>query len=144
MRCAGDRWSRAAAAVLVLLGTLLLAGPGAGPWPGYEAGGAAPRAVGAVHAVPAVPAVPAVRGRDAAGAPGRPPGCDPFDDRGGLTPAVPPRPGPRGEPLSAPHVARAADGAAWDAAAAVPDVRPERGPPPLAPPSPQDLSILRV
>ncbi|MGA4803546.1 hypothetical protein [Streptomyces lavendulocolor] len=163
-----------AAAVLALVGALLVCGPAAGP--GRDAAVSAASAVAAVAAgpvvpagravaarsaepaVPAVAAVPVVRAvaagsaePDAAavfahdGGPGagRVPGCGSSDDDGGLSPALPPRSGSLGELLSAPPVARAAAGT-WGADAAAPDVRPERGPPPLVPPSPLDLSILRV
>lgn len=117
---AGSRWCRVAAAALVLLGALLVCGSGAGP------------GSGAGHDAVA-----------AAGASGQAPGCDPLDDEGGLAPAVPPRPGALCELLPALHHARVAAGA-WVADETVLDVRPQRGPPPLVPPSPMDLSILRV
>ncbi|MGA5171081.1 MULTISPECIES: hypothetical protein [Streptomyces] len=169
-----------AAAVLALVGALLVCGPAAGPGrdvavsaasavaavaagPVVPAGRAvaadsAESAVSAVAAVPvvravaadsaepavpAVPAVAAVSAHDGGPGAGRVPGCGSSDDGGGLSPALPPRSGSLGELLSAPPVARAAAGT-WGADAAAPDVRPERGPPPLVPPSPLDLSILRV
>lgn len=180
MPCAGSRWCRVAAAVLALVGALLVCGPAAGPGrdaavsaaSAVAAGPAAPagRAVAAdsagpavsavaavaavpvvravaVHsaepAVPVVPAVAAVSAHDGGPGAGRVPGCGSSDGDGGLSPALPPRSGSLGELLSAPPVARAAAGT-WGADAAAPDVRPERGPPPLVPPSPLDLSILRV
>ncbi|GAA2468426.1 hypothetical protein [Streptomyces lavendulocolor] len=177
MPCAGSRWCRAAAAVLALVGALLVCGPAAGPGrdaaastvaagPAVPAGravaaGSVEPAVPAVAAVPvvravaadsagpavsavaAVPVVAAVPAHDGGPGAGRVPGCGSSDDDGGLSPALPPRSGSLGELLSAPPVARAAAGT-WGADAAAPDVRPERGPPPLVPPSPLDLSILRV
>ncbi|ORT54713.1 hypothetical protein BKD26_34170 [Streptomyces sp. CB03238] len=71
------------------------------------------------------------------------PGCGAPDDEGRSAPAVPPRSGSLSELLPALHAARVATGA-WGADETVLDVRPERGPPPLVPPSPMDLSILRV
>lgn len=77
---------------------------------------------------------------------GRPPGCrgDSRADDGGLAPAAPPRGLTPGDLLPAPHDARGASGlaawTAWEPAA----TGPERAPPPLVPPSPMDLSILRV
>lgn len=118
MPWAGSRWCRVVAAVLVLVGALLVCGPGADR--------------GTAHDVPA-----------ATGAPGQPPGCGSSDDEGGVAPAVPPRSGTLCELLPALHAARAATGA-WGVDETVLVVRPERGPPPLAPPSPLDLSILRV
>ncbi|MER7108031.1 hypothetical protein [Streptomyces sp. NPDC000229] len=128
MPCAGSRWCRVAAAVLVLVGTLLVCGPGAAAEEGA--------------------AVVAVSAAEAAGpgpgqAPGQGPGCGSSDDGGGLAPAVPPRSGTLCELLPALHVARAVTGP-WGVDETILDVRPERGPPPLAPPSPLDLSILRV
>ncbi|MGA4960451.1 hypothetical protein [Streptomyces lavendulocolor] len=148
-----------AAAVLALVGALLVCGPAAGP--GRDAAVSAASAVAAVAAgpvvpagravaarsaepaVPAVPVVAAVSAHDGGPGAGRVPGCGSSDDDGGLSPALPPRSGSLGELLSAPPVARAAAGT-WGADAAAPGVRPERGPPPLVPPSPLDLSILRV
>ncbi|MEU0670077.1 hypothetical protein ABZ508_32640 [Streptomyces lavendulocolor] len=166
-----------AAAVLALVGALLVCGPAAGPGrdaavsavsavaagPVVPAGravaaGSAGPAVSGVAAVPvlralaehsaepavsAVAVVAAVSAHDGWPGAGRVPGCGSSDDDGGLSPALPPRSGSLGELLSAPPVARAAAGT-WGADAAAPDVRPERGPPPLVPPSPLDLSILRV
>ncbi|MEV3989532.1 hypothetical protein AB0J57_11530 [Streptomyces sp. NPDC049837] len=122
---AGSRWCRLAAAALVLLGTLLVCGTVAGQGTGH-----AGHDIG--HDVVA-----------AAGASGQTPGCDPLDDEGGLAPAVPPRPGTLCELLPALHHARVATGA-WVVDETEPDVRPRRGPPPLVPLSPLDLSILRV
>ncbi|MDN3296440.1 hypothetical protein QWM81_20750 [Streptomyces ficellus] len=112
-----------AAAVLVLVGALLVCGSGAGAESGAGWSGAA-----------------AAAAPDGAG---QGPGCGAPEDPGGLGPAVPPRSGSFCEPLPAPHAGRAAAGA-WAVDAAIPDVRPEQGPPPLAAPSPVDLSILRV
>ncbi|QGV79769.1 hypothetical protein [Streptomyces ficellus] len=132
------RWCRAAAAVLVLVGALLVCGPGSGAAYGSGAAHGSGAAYGSGVAVtPGVAAAGTI-------APARTPGCDPLDDeRGGLTPAVPPRPGTPGELLPAPHVTRVTTGA-WGADGTAPDVTPERGPPLLAAPSPLDLSILRV
>ncbi|WP_151898243.1 hypothetical protein [Streptomyces sp. C8S0] len=62
---------------------------------------------------------------------------------GGLRPAAPPRGSSAAELLPALHEARSA-AAAGCGAAVVTAITPERAPPLLAPPSPQDLSILRV
>ncbi|WP_236241568.1 hypothetical protein [Streptomyces sp. CC228A] len=62
---------------------------------------------------------------------------------GGLRPAAPPRGSSAGELLPALYEARAA-AAAGCGAAVVTAITPERAPPLLAPPSPMDLSILRV
>ncbi|RST13785.1 hypothetical protein E2C00_11685 [Streptomyces sp. WAC05374] len=134
---AGSPWCRFAAAALVLLGALLVCGPGAagvGAGVGRSAGQSVGEAPGQAAAHDVV---------TAAGVPERSPGCGPADDEGGLAPAVPPRPGAACELLPALYAARAAAGA-WGVDEPAPDVRPERGPPPLAPPSPLDLSILRV
>ncbi|MFG3507156.1 hypothetical protein ACGF5F_16815 [Streptomyces sp. NPDC047821] len=139
---AGSSWCRFAAAALVLLGALLVCGPGAGEGVGAGVGRSAGQDAGpgAGQAPAQAPAHDVVT---AAGAQERAPGCGPADDEGGLAPAVPPRPGTACELLPALYAARAAAGA-WGVDEPALDVRPERGPPPLAPPSPLDLSILRV
>lgn len=77
---------------------------------------------------------------------GRPPGCrgDSRADDGGLAPAAPPRGLTAGDLLPAPHDARGASGCAGWTPREPTATGPGRAPPPLAPPSPMDLSILRV
>ncbi|MCS0638864.1 hypothetical protein NX801_25070 [Streptomyces sp. LP05-1] len=87
----------------------------------------------------AVAAVPPASG-------GRAPGCDrgPGSDDGGLRPVVPSRGGTGAELLPVPHTARHLAGS-WAVPGGVPAaVRPGRTPPPLAPPTPVGLSVLRV
>ncbi|GAA1905729.1 hypothetical protein GCM10009837_31560 [Streptomyces durmitorensis] len=72
------------------------------------------------------------------------PGCGKGGQQdAGQAPAAPPRSSSAYELLPALHQAHAASGA-WGFDQTVPSLTPERGPPPLAPPSPVDLSILRV
>ncbi|MEU2184100.1 hypothetical protein [Streptomyces thermolilacinus] len=77
---------------------------------------------------------------------GRPPGCrdDSGTRDGGLAPAAPPRTLTLGDLLPAPHDARGGGGCAGWAAFEPAAMGPERAPPGLVPPSPMDLSILRV
>ncbi|WP_228983291.1 hypothetical protein [Streptomyces sp. DH12] len=95
---------------------------------------------------PAWSAVP----RDAAGAGGAggagTPGCDDGSRSGdgGLAPATLPRGPSAGELLPAPYDARGAVPAAGSAAGQPAGTTPGRAPPGLVPPSPMDLSILRV
>ncbi|GAA3112053.1 hypothetical protein ACFQ0X_23410 [Streptomyces rectiviolaceus] len=72
------------------------------------------------------------------------PGCGKGSqqDSGGR-PASPPRPGSAHELLPALYEAHAATGS-WGADQAVLSVSPGRAPPALAPPSPIELSVLRV
>lgn len=74
-----------------------------------------------------------------------PPGCGDGSspDEGGLSPAAPPRGTTAGELLPALYEARAGAGAGCGPGT-VTAITPERAPPPLVPPSPMDLSILRV
>ncbi|WP_031071628.1 hypothetical protein [Streptomyces sp. NRRL S-118] len=122
MRCTGSRWCRAAAAVLLLMGALLVCGPGAA----------------AAQDAPVATAGAAVT----AGTGGQAPGCDPLEDQGGLAPAVPPRPATAAELLPAPHTGTRLPADRDDPAVVA--VLPERAPPWLAGPSPVDLSVLRV
>ncbi|MBT2369453.1 hypothetical protein J7E88_30285 [Streptomyces sp. ISL-10] len=62
----------------------------------------------------------------------------------GAHPGVPPRGGSAYELLPALHQAHGPAGSALVCDQAVPAVTPLRGPPPLAPPSAVDLSVLRV
>ncbi|MEV8318094.1 hypothetical protein AB0Q95_28415 [Streptomyces sp. NPDC059900] len=72
------------------------------------------------------------------------PGCGKGGQQdAGQVPAAPPRSSSAYELLPALHQAHAASGA-WGIGQTVPALSPERGPPPLTPPSPVDLSILRV
>ncbi|UFQ16669.1 MULTISPECIES: hypothetical protein [Streptomyces] len=61
----------------------------------------------------------------------------------GQQPVSPPRSGSAHELLPALYEAHGASGA-WSADQAVLEPTPLRGPPPLTPPSPVDLSVLRV
>ncbi|MGW1976177.1 hypothetical protein [Streptomyces sp. NPDC001889] len=88
-------------------------------------------------------------GRDPAGADpvavaqSQTPGCGkgaPEDDRG-AHPSPPPRGGPSYEPAPVPYDTHGTPGPVGTAA---PGVAPHRGPPPLDPPTPVGLSILRV
>ncbi|MFF3326014.1 hypothetical protein [Streptomyces sp. NPDC002889] len=74
------------------------------------------------------------------------PGCGKgaSDDGNGADPATPVRGGSVCELLPAPHTGHGAPGSAWGLAEPVRAPVPDRGPPPLAPPSPVDLSVLRV
>ncbi|MFE6161100.1 hypothetical protein ACFQ7F_19555 [Streptomyces sp. NPDC056486] len=72
------------------------------------------------------------------------PGCGKGGQQdAGQAPAAPPRSSSAYELLPALHQAHAASGA-WGIGQPVPALTPERGPPPLTPLSPVDLSILRV
>ncbi|MEV8020421.1 hypothetical protein AB0O76_29620 [Streptomyces sp. NPDC086554] len=94
----------------------------------------------AVAAQPVAKPVAAVQANDSAGAPG----CGKGGQQdAGQGPAAPARSSSAYELLPALHQAHAASGA-WGADQTVLSLTPERGPPPLAPPSPIDLSILRV
>ncbi|MEE1754148.1 hypothetical protein [Streptomyces sp. SP18CS02] len=122
----GNGWRRAATAAFVLVGLViaLFLRPGQGTL--------------TVHTPGAPPVVTAV-------GQGQPPGCgeDSSSEAGGLRPAAPPRSATSCELLPALYDARVASGA-WAPDGTIVDVRPERAPPPLAAPSPVDLSILRV
>ncbi|MFJ9211527.1 hypothetical protein [Streptomyces sp. NPDC102264] len=75
---------------------------------------------------------------------GQTPGCGRGDqDDAGIPPITPSRGSSVHELLPALHDARDAAGA-WGVAQAVLAVTPDRGPPPVAAPSPVDLSVLRV
>ncbi|MFD7088884.1 hypothetical protein ACFV94_13875 [Streptomyces sp. NPDC059896] len=75
---------------------------------------------------------------------GQTPGCGRGDrDDTGIPPLTPSRGSSVHELLPALHDARDAAGA-WGVAQAVLAVTPDRGPPPVATPSPVDLSVLRV
>ncbi|MCH0542129.1 hypothetical protein I3F58_21725 [Streptomyces sp. MUM 203J] len=98
----------------------------------------------------AAASVPAVGGAPAdavavAVAADLPPGCGDGSpsDEGGLSPAAPPRGMSAGELLPAPYGTKAGPGAGCGPGT-VTAITPERAPPPLVPPSPVDLSILRV
>ncbi|MGW0536908.1 hypothetical protein [Streptomyces sp. NPDC003032] len=84
--------------------------------------------------------VVSVQAVESAGVPGCGKGAQPD---AGQAPAAPPRSSSAYELLPALHQAHAASGA-WGVGQTVPLLTPERGPPPLTPPSPGDLSILRV
>ncbi|MET9506944.1 hypothetical protein ABZX62_00425 [Streptomyces flavidovirens] len=72
------------------------------------------------------------------------PGCrESHGDGMANTPAAPPRGGAAYELMPALHEARAGAGS-WGADALAPHPTPEHRPPPLDPPTPIDLSILRV
>ncbi|WP_405658133.1 hypothetical protein [Streptomyces sp. RK9] len=72
------------------------------------------------------------------------PGCGQGGDKGDVQrPAAPPRSPSSYELLPALYDTRPAAGS-WIADQAVRTVSPGRAPPPLVPPSPIDLSVLRV
>ncbi|WP_149179985.1 hypothetical protein [Streptomyces sp. TRM49041] len=162
------RPSRVAVAALVLVGALLglvlCAGQGASAVAAADEGPpnaardvtsvtsvtSATRATGATAVIDGGGTVGDDGGDGGDGAPaygqGGPPGCgngSPSDD-GGLAPAAPPRGSTPGELLPALYDGRGAVGGAWCGAWAVTVISPERAPPELVPPSPMDLSILRV
>ncbi|MFI6092538.1 hypothetical protein [Streptomyces sp. NPDC051218] len=94
----------------------------------------------AVAAEPVAKPTVSVQADASAGAPG----CGKGGQQdAGQVPAAPPRSSSAYELLPALHQAHAASGA-WGLGQTVPALTPERGPPPLAPPTPIDLSILRV
>ncbi|MCI3931630.1 hypothetical protein [Streptomyces sp. AN091965] len=73
------------------------------------------------------------------------PGCGRSDASDlGQRPAVPPRQGPGCELPPSAYAARVVDYDSWGSEPAVRAVASLRGPPPLTPPSPVDLSVLRV
>ncbi|MET9433705.1 hypothetical protein [Streptomyces sp. NPDC006551] len=76
-----------------------------------------------------------------AGAPS--PGCGQGHADGAARPATPPRPNGFGELLPVLAAERPADGA-WAGGQDIRDLLPGPEPPELVPPSPMDLSILRV
>ncbi|MCX4824138.1 hypothetical protein OG883_30600 [Streptomyces sp. NBC_01142] len=145
-----DRRCRVPAAATVLLSLLLAllvcssaSAIAAGAAGGGGGGGAGD---GARTGVSTAPTGDPVAVAVAAGEQDRAPGCGrgAEDDDNTSHPATPPRGGSCGELLPALHDAHGASGSAWSVAGAVVDLTPERGPPPLDPPSPVDLSILRV
>lgn len=98
-------------------------------------------AVAAESAVkPSVSAPVSVQVEASAGVPGC--GKGGHEDAG-QAPSAPPRSSSAYELLPALHQAHSASGA-WGVDQTVLSLTPERGPPPLAPPSLIDLSILRV
>jgi len=133
-----DRGWRLPATATVLLGllfALLLCSTGSTS----SAGPAGPAVTVAQGDGPAPVAVAA------AGPVKAPPGCGKGapDDDNGAHPGTPPRGGSSYELLPALHQAHAPSGS-WFQDGTAPHITPERGPPPLAAPSPEDLSILRV
>ncbi|WP_172382974.1 hypothetical protein [Streptomyces sp. MNP-20] len=73
------------------------------------------------------------------------PGCGRSDASDlGQRPAVPPRQGPGYELPPSAYAARVVDYDSWGSEPAVRAVASLRAPPPLTPPSPVDLSVLRV
>ncbi|HET6857116.1 MAG TPA: hypothetical protein VFH94_08480 [Streptomyces sp.] len=143
---AGTQRRRGAATVSVLLGALLAllmcsGATAAGSAPG-PAGPAATDA-GAVTATAAVAPL-AVDGLPAAVGDQQAPGCgkSPGDDSG-TGPGAPARGSSSYELLHVLYDTRAAAGP-WGSHGVRPAVTPDPGPPPLDPPSPIDLSVLRV
>ncbi|WP_175412120.1 hypothetical protein [Streptomyces sp. TRM64462] len=143
------RWCRVAAGgpavallalVLGVCGRLMLVAPAADAAAPAVAGAAA--SAGAYVSAASVPGTVAVLD-DA----GPVPGCgdgSPSDEPG-MSPGTPPRGGfSLYELLPALYGLRATGGGAGCGPGALPDIRPERAPPALVPPSPMDLSILRV
>lgn len=137
VRPPASRRYRGAATVRALLGTLLALAvlllctdPATG---GVPAAAEAPVAAGAVAAPEA-----------ASSAGEREPGCrEPGRDGVGSVPVAPGRGGSAYELLPALHDARAGAGS-WGADALAPGLAPDHWPPPQAPPTPMELSILRV
>ncbi|MGA4840977.1 hypothetical protein [Streptomyces sp. G45] len=129
---ARTRWCPLVAVLLAVLGSVC------GPAVAAERASA----VAAERAAP--PAAVFAQDADGSGAPGCGPGGKADS---GQRPAVPPRPGPASELLPAPYDARALSGD-WGAWGADQDViavaRALRAPPPVAPPTPVGLSVLRV
>lgn len=118
-------WSPLAVVFLVVLGLGMFCGPAA----------AAQQPVAGAMKVLASPSAADTQGS---------PGCGKGTDRDAdQPPGTPQRPGAAYELLPALHDARAAGGS-WGADQAVLLVAPGRAPPALTPPSPIDLSILRV
>ncbi|MFI8290195.1 hypothetical protein EAO71_18170 [Streptomyces sp. ms191] len=142
-----SRTARALAALAALVGLVLGALVcGAGPAAAVTAPTAAAPADVARPAAP-TPARPAAEVTDAqvmtAGG-GASPGCgERHDADGAARPATPPRPAGFGELLPQLAGARAADGG-WGADQVGRDLLPGPEPPELVPPSPVELSILRV
>ncbi|MFC5801383.1 hypothetical protein [Streptomyces formicae] len=132
MHSVSSRWCRvfavvaAVAALAVLFGGL--------PATAHPAGDGA--ADGRVASAPVAGVQPAD---------GQGPGCDDgAGGDGGLAPATPPRGSSSYELLPALQTVPHGVSGCWAVAGAVPGVVPERGPPPVAAPSPIDLSVLRV
>ncbi|WP_434591834.1 hypothetical protein [Streptomyces sp. A5-4] len=108
------------------------------------AGASAPDAGPTAQALPGAAFESAAEAAPAAVGEQRVPGCgkSPGGDSG-TGPGTPARGSPSYELLHALYDARAASGP-WGTAPVLPTVEPDRGPPPLDPPSPIDLSVLRV
>ncbi|GAA4912092.1 hypothetical protein GCM10023237_35300 [Streptomyces coeruleoprunus] len=135
------RGRRAAAAAVVALGALLALLTCARAWPGAadEArAGAVARVTVPGDDAPVAAVTHGASGDDV-------PGCGEgsASDDGGLVPAAPPRGSSLGDLLPALYDGRGT-GAGGCATGVVAHIRPERAPPALVPPSPMDLSILRV
>ncbi|WP_306335484.1 hypothetical protein [Streptomyces sp. KL118A] len=126
-------WSPLAVVFLVVLGLGMFCGPAA------AAQQPVAKAVEATAATAAAE-VFAAQAADVQGSPGCGKGTDRDADQ---PPGTPQRPGTAYELLPALHDTRAASGS-WGADQAVLLVAPGRAPPALTPPSPIDLSILRV
>ncbi|MFH8608389.1 hypothetical protein ACH4D5_12975 [Streptomyces sp. NPDC018029] len=124
-------WSPLAVVFLVVLGLGMFCGPAA------AAQQPVARAAGVAGAVEVFASPSAA---DAQGSPGCGKGTDRDADQ---PPGTPQRPGTAYELLPALYDTRAAGGS-WGADQAVLLVTPGRAPPALTPPSPIDLSILRV
>ncbi|GGO59656.1 hypothetical protein [Streptomyces lasiicapitis] len=143
-------WSRARLAwcslvgvLVVVLGVGVLCGSAAARVAGVQVADAAgTRAVGSVEAsVAADGGGFFVQAADAPGVPGCGKG---GQDGDGQRPAAPPRSPTSYELLPALYDTRAASGCSWIADQAVLTLSPGRAPPALVPPSPIDLSVLRV
>lgn len=138
-----NRWRRVLAVVAALTAVLT------GVLLGTGTGGAADtgRTVAVADSVTvAAPAGAVVPTAVAAPADGRQaPGCDDGSgDDGGLSPATPPRGSSAYELLPALQTSAHGASGCWAVHGAVLDLAPGRAPPPVAAPSPIDLSVLRV
>ncbi|MGW8950677.1 hypothetical protein [Streptomyces sp. NPDC055709] len=126
-----NRWRRVLAVVAALTAVLT------GVLLGTGTGGAADTGRTVAVADSVAVAAPA-DGRQA-------PGCDDGSgDDGGLSPATPPRGSSAYELLPALQTSAHGASGCWAPHGAVLDLAPGRAPPPVAAPSPIDLSVLRV
>ncbi|MFE1232215.1 hypothetical protein [Streptomyces sp. NPDC058745] len=141
-----SRTARALAALAALVGLVLGAlACGAGPAAAVTAPAAAApaEAAGPAASTPGAPSAAVTDAPVATAGGGASPGCgERHAVDGAALPAAPPRPAGLGELLSLLAGARAAGG--WGADQVVRDLPPGPEPPELVPPSPVELSILRV
>ncbi|MFI9119109.1 hypothetical protein ACIGW0_06850 [Streptomyces bikiniensis] len=139
------RTTRAPAAFAALLGVVL----GLLVWgvPGERAAASAVATASVVSATPVTPAVSAIPVTSVVSAPGAVvPGCDPGRpaEAGDGAPVVPPRAHGFAELLPVLAADRTPGGVRAVVAAGARSAAPGREPPDLVPPSPVELSVLRV